>query len=130
MEVIEGYYYTENHEWVKIDGEFAYVGITFFAQRELGEIVHVELPEIGDMINAGEPLGSLEAVKTVEDVFSPISGEVEKVNNDLEDAPDLINKSPYEDGWLVKIRFTNKNELSEMLNSDQYKKLLTQNNNG
>ena len=124
MEVLDGYRYTENHEWVKIDGDFAFVGITFFAQKELGEIVHVELPEVGDTLRAGDPLGSLEAVKTVEDIYSPISGEVEKVNNDLFDSPDLINHSPYEDGWLVKIRFTAKEELVNLLTAEDYRKLI------
>ena len=124
MEVFENYRYTENHEWVKIDGEFAFIGITFYAQRELGEIVHVELPEIGDKLIAGDPLGSLEAVKTVEDVYSPISGEVDKVNNYLFDSPDLINNSPYVDGWLVKIRFTNKDDFDKMLTAEEYRKLI------
>jgi len=124
MEVFDDYRYTENHEWIKVDGEFAYVGITFFAQRELGEIVHVELPGVGDTLNAGDPLGSLEAVKTVEDIFSPISGEVEKINNDLFDSPDLINNSPYEDGWLVKVRYKDKNEIDKMLTAEEYRKLI------
>ena len=126
MEVYDGYRYTENHEWVKVDGEFAFLGITFFAQRELGEIVHVELPEVGDNLNAGDSLGSLEAVKTVEDIYSPISGEVEKINNDLFDNPDLINNSPYVDGWLVKVRFTDKNEIEKLLTSEEYKKLISE----
>ncbi|MCL2062924.1 MAG: glycine cleavage system protein GcvH [Candidatus Cloacimonetes bacterium] len=122
MEVFDDYRYTENHEWVKLDGEFAFIGITFYAQKELGEIVHVELPNVGDNLNAGDPLGSLEAVKTVEDIYSPISGEVEKINNDLFDNPDLINKSPYVDGWLVKVRYTDKNEIEKMLVADEYRK--------
>ena len=124
MEVIDNYRYTENHEWVKIDGEFAYLGITYYAQRELGEIVHVELPDVGERVNSGGPLGSLEAVKTVEDIYSPISGIVEKINNDLFDTPELINNSPYEDGWLVKIRYTDKDEIEKMLTAEEYRKQL------
>ena len=122
MEVLDEYRYTENHEWVKIDGDYAYVGITSFAQRELGEIVHVELPEVGDNVLAGDPLCALEAVKTVEDIYSPITGEVDKVNGDLFDNPELINNSPYEDGWLVKIRYKDKTEIEKMLTAEEYRK--------
>ena len=124
MEIFEDYRYTENHEWVKVEGDFAYIGITAFAQRELGEIVHVELPEIGDNIHAGDPLGSLEAVKTVEDLYSPITGEVDKVNGDLFDNPELINNSPYEDGWLVKMRYKDKTEIEKLMTPEEYKKLI------
>ena len=124
MEVLEDYRYTENHEWVRIDGEFAYIGITHFAQKELGEIVHVELPEMGDVLVAGDPLGSLEAVKTVEDIYCPISGEVEKLNADLFDTPELINQSPYEDGWLIKVRYSDKSEIEKMMTADEYRKLI------
>ena len=124
MEILDGYRYTENHEWIKIDGDLAIIGITFIAQRELGEIVHVELPEVGDILNAGDPLGSLEAVKTVEDIYSPISGEVDKVNNDLFDSPDLINSSPYGDGWLIKIRYSDITEIDKTLTPEEYKKFV------
>jgi len=124
MEVLDGYRYTENHDWVRIEGEFAYVGITDYAQREMGEIVHVELPEVGDLLRIGDPMGSLEAVKTVEDIYSPISGEVDMINTDLHDTPDLINKSPHEDGWLIKIRYSDKDEIEKMLSSDEYRKLV------
>jgi len=122
MEVLDNYRYTENHEWIKLEGDVAYIGITFIAQKELGEIVHVELPDVGVFINAGDPLGSLEAVKTVEDIYSPISGEIEKINNDLFDNPEIINKSPYEDGWLVKIRFSNPTEIDDLLTPEEYRK--------
>jgi len=124
MEIFEDYRYTENHEWVKVEGDFAYIGITAFAQRELGEIVHVELPEIGDNILAGDPFGSLEAVKTVEDLYSPITGEIDKVNGDLFDNPELINNSPYEDGWLVKMRYKDKTEIEKLMTPEEYKKLI------
>ena len=124
MEIFDDYRYTENHEWVKVEGDFAYIGITAFAQRELGEIVHVELPEIGDNILAGDPFGSLEAVKTVEDLYSPITGEIDKVNGDLFDNPELINNSPYEDGWLVKMRYKDKTEIEKLMTPEEYKKLI------
>ncbi|MCK9328371.1 MAG: glycine cleavage system protein GcvH [Candidatus Cloacimonetes bacterium] len=122
MEILDGLRYTESHEWVKLDGEYAYIGITDFAQHELGDIVHVEMPEEGTNINAGEPLGSLEAVKTVEDIYSPITGEVIKINADLFDTPELINNSPYVDGWLIKVRFSDKTEIEKLLTSDEYSK--------
>ena len=91
MKVLDDLRYTESHEWVKVDGNIAYVGISDFAQHELGDIVHVELPEVNEKVNAGEPLGNLEAVKTVEDIISPISGNVVETNVDLFDSPELIN---------------------------------------
>ena len=124
MEVLDDLLYTENHEWVRVEGEYATIGITFFAQKELGEIVHVELPEVGEMLASGDNYGSLEAVKTVEDLYSPITGEVHKINNDLFDAPDLLNSSPYENGWLIKIRFTAKDELENLLNPEEYRKII------
>jgi len=122
MDIRESLYYTENHEWLKIDGEYAFVGISDYAQHELGDIVFVELPEVGDLIHAGDPLGSLEAVKTVEEIFIPITGEVVKVNNDLSETPELINQSPYDDGWLIKIRYSNKEEIENLLSAEEYQK--------
>jgi len=124
MEIRNTLLYTENHEWVKIEGEYAYIGITDYAQHELGDIVFVELPDLDIHINVGDPLGSLEAVKTVEDIYMPISGEVKKVNMDLADSPELINKSPYDDGWLIKIRVTDKEEIQKLLNAEEYQKLV------
>ena len=121
MEFSDELRYTENHEWVKIDGEFVFIGITAFATKELGEIVHVELPDVGDTLTADDPLGTLEAVKTVEDIFSPVSGVVDRINSDLFDTPELINNSPYEEGWLVKVRYTNKNEIEKLLTAEEYK---------
>lgn len=124
MMVKEDLYYTETHEWVKVDGDLAYIGITDFAQKELGDIVYVELPDEGDDIEAGEPLGNVEAVKAVEDINSPVSGEVEKINDELEDTPELINKSPFADGWLIQVRLTNKSELDSLLSADEYRKII------
>jgi len=114
--------YTESHEWVRVDGDLATIGISDFAQHELGDIVFVELPEVGSKVSAGEPCGSIEAVKAVEDLISPVSGKVEEKNGDLEDSPDLINKSPYEEGWLLKVRLSNPDELENLLSAVEYQK--------
>ena len=124
MQIPEALFYTENHEWVRVEGEFAFIGITDYAQHEMGNIVFVELPEVGEKISTGDPIGTLEAVKTVEDVFLPISGEVVKVNTDLADTPELINNSPYEDGWLIKIRYADKEDIEKLLSADEYLKLV------
>ena len=122
--VIEDLYYTETHEWIKVDGDKAYFGITDYAQHELGDIVYVELPESGDDINTGEAFGSIEAVKAVEDLIAPISGEVLKINENLADNPELINKSAFEEGWLIQIKIADKGELDKLLNFKAYEKLI------
>ncbi len=122
--VLENLFYTESHEWLKIDGEEVVIGITDYAQHELGDIVYVELPEVGDEITKGEALGSIEAVKAVEDIISPVTGEVLEVNEALEDSPEIINKSAFEDGWLIKVKLSEKDELGDLLNADAYKKLI------
>ena len=124
MNIIDDLYYTESHEWVRVEGDTATVGITDFAQHELGDIVFVELPEVGMKVDAGEPCGSIEAVKAVEDMISPLSGKIVERNTDLEDSPDLMNKSPYEDGWLIKIRMSDKDELDNLLSAVEYKKAI------
>jgi len=124
MEILDDLRYTENHEWAKVDGDFVFIGITSYATNELGEIVHVELPDVGDQVTADDPLGTLEAVKTVEDIYSPVSGTIDKVNADLFDSPNLINDSPYQDGWLVKIRYSNKTEIEKLLTAEEYKSFL------
>lgn len=116
--------YTESHEWVLVAGDLATVGITDFAQHELGDIVFVELPEIGSKVSAGEPCGSIEAVKAVEDLISPVSGKVEERNGDLDDSPDLINKSAFEDGWLYRVRISSKDELENLLTAQEYTTLI------
>ncbi len=116
--------YTESHEWVRIEGDLATIGISDFAQHELGDIVFVELPEVGSKVSSGEPCGSIEAVKAVEDLISPISGKVEEKNTDLEDTPDLINKSPFDEGWLIKVRLSNKDELDDLLSAVEYKNIV------
>jgi len=124
--ISEDLFYTESHEWVKVHGDVAYIGITDYAQSELGDIVYVELPEEGDEITMGEAFGSVEAVKAVEDIIAPLSGEVLKVNSELESSPELINQSPFEDGWLIKIRLSDKEELEKLLSAADYKEHIEQ----
>lgn len=124
MLVKEDLLYTESHEWVLIDGDLAIIGITDFAQHELGDIVFVELPEVGTKVSAGEPCGSIEAVKAVEDLNSPVSGKVEEKNTDLEDSPELINKSPYDDGWLIKVRLSSPEEVENLLSAAEYQRII------
>lgn len=115
--------YTSKHEWVKvIDGGNAIVGITDYAQQMLKEVVYVELPSIGKKATKGESCAIAESVKSVSDIYSPISGEIFEINEELENEPDLINKEPYEQGWLFKIRINDKKELDELMNSEQYEK--------
>ncbi len=122
--VIEGLFYTETHEWVKVEKEEAYIGITDHAQHELGDIVFVELPDAGDEVEAGEAFGSVEAVKAVEDLVSPISGEILEINEDLADQPELINSSAFENGWLIKVKIADASELDKLLNSEKYAELI------
>lgn len=122
--VMEELYYTESHEWVQLNGDLATVGITDFAQSELGDIVFVELPDVNSRVSAGEPCGSIEAVKAVVDLISPLSGKVEERNGDLEDTPDLINKSAFDEGWLFKVRISSKDELANLLTAQEYSKLI------
>lgn len=113
--------YTKDHEWVKVDGDVATVGITDFAQGELGDIVYVEIETEGETIDANEVFGTVEAVKTVSDLFMPLSGEIVAVNEDLEDTPEKVNESPYEDGWMIKIKLSDPSELDSLLSAEDYK---------
>ena len=126
MEIREDLLYTENHEWVKDEGEnnIAKVGITDYAQENLTDIVYVELPETGQDLKKGENLGSVESVKSVSEISSPISGKVKEINEKLNDEPELINKSPYDDGYLVVIEIGDRGELSNLLNAEEYEKIL------
>ena len=116
--------YTNEHEWIRLEGEAAYVGITDFAQSELGEIVFVEVETIGETLAQGEVFGSIEAVKTVSDLFLPIDGEILEFNNKLDDAPELVNNDPYGDGWIVKISVKNAAQLDELLSAEDYEKII------
>jgi len=125
MNIPENLKYTREHEWVLIDTDGrAVIGITEYAQHSLGDIVFVELPEVGMKVSAGEPCGSIEAVKAVEDMISPVSGKVVERNVDLEDSPDMINKSPYEEGWIMKVRVASMDEVENLLSAVEYKKII------
>ncbi len=115
--------YTKEHEWVSVENGVATVGITDYAQSELGDIVFVELPEVGDEVEELESFGTIEAVKTVSEMFSPATGTIEEVNEALEDKPELINDDPYGDGWMIKIKFSEMNE-DELLSAKDYKDML------
>lgn len=114
--------YTEEHEWVKSESDNKVrVGITDFAQSELGDIVFVELPEVGTKIDAGQPFGSVESVKTVSELYAPVSGTVVEVNGSLEESPENVNEAPYEDGWMIVVELENEAQLDELLTDEQYK---------
>lgn len=117
--------YTKDHEWIKLEGKNAIVGITEFAQGELGDIVFVEVDTEGEVLEKEEVFGTIEAVKTVSDLFMPINGEVIEFNKRLEDSPELINSSPYDDGWIIKIAISDSIDLSELLSNEEYKNLIS-----
>lgn len=116
--------YSKDHEWLRIEGEFGYVGVTDFAQGELGDIVFLEIETEGETIGKEEVFGTIEAVKTVSDLFMPVGGEILEVNPALGDSPDLVNKDPYGKGWMVKIRITDPGEAESLLSAEKYKELL------
>ena len=122
--VLDNLLYTESHEWIKVEDGVATLGITDYAQHELGDIVYVELPAVGDELIIGEALGSIEAVKAVEDIISPISGEVLEINEELEDTPETINNSAFEDGWIVKVKLSDLSELDKLIKADAYKEII------
>ncbi|MBI9055049.1 MAG: glycine cleavage system protein GcvH [Bacteroidales bacterium] len=124
MNIPENLKYTKDHEWVRVEGDEAYVGITDYAQGELGDIVFIEIETEGETLAKEEVFGTIEAVKTVSDMFMPIAGEVLKVNEKLEDSPEVVNKDPYGDGWLVKIKLSDNAELEDLLDAVAYKSLL------
>ena len=126
MEVKENYSYTNDHEWIKIDGNIALVGITDFAQSELGDIVFIEVETISEDLKKNEVFGTVEAVKTVSDLFIPMSGKVLEFNSALEDNPELVNESPYDDGWIIKMEISNLDEISDLLDYQAYKTLIGQ----
>ena len=124
MNLPENLRYTKDHEWVRLEGEFAYVGITDFAQSELGEIVFIEVETVGETMEAGEIFGSVEAVKTVSDLLLPVSGEIVEFNEKLEEEPELVNNDPYGEGWMVKITVSNPSDLDSLLTPEEYSALL------
>ncbi|HEX9651671.1 MAG TPA: glycine cleavage system protein GcvH [Cyclobacteriaceae bacterium] len=118
--------YTKDHEWIKIEGDEATVGITDFAQSELGDIVYVEIETAGKSLSQGDVFGTVEAVKTVSDLFMPVSGEVAQVNADLQNKPEIVNNDPYGKGWMVKLKISNSNETKGLLSAAQYKEVIGQ----
>ncbi|MBO2531633.1 glycine cleavage system H protein [Planifilum fulgidum] len=119
--------YSEEHEWLKVEGEGrARIGITDFAQSELGDIVFVELPEVGDEVTAGEPFGSVESVKTVSELYAPVSGKVVEVNEALADSPENVNTSPYGDGWMIVVEMSDPSQVDQLLTAEQYKETISE----
>ena len=116
--------YTKDHEWISLEGDIATVGITDFAQRELGDIVYVEVETIGETLGADEVFGTVEAVKTVSDLFLPVSGEILEFNESLEDSPEEVNSNPYSSGWMIKMKVSNIDDFSTLLSSEQYQELI------
>ncbi|PKR78069.1 glycine cleavage system protein H [Halalkalibacillus sediminis] len=123
MSLPKDYRYSEEHEWVKDEDGKLKIGITNFAQEELGDIVFVELPEVGDELELDEPFGSVESVKTVSELYAPVSGKVVEVNEELEDSPELVNESPYEKAWMVVVEPSNESELDDLMDADAYKEM-------
>jgi glycine cleavage system H protein len=124
MNIPQDLKYTKDHEWVRVEGDIAVIGITDFAQHELGDIVYVEIETIGETLDQEEVFGSVEAVKTVSDLFMPISGEILELNEDLDANPELVNTDPYNAGWMVKVKMTNPSELDSLLDSSAYQNLI------
>lgn len=118
--------YTEDHEWVRMEGDVAVVGITEHAQNELGDIVYIDVPTVGETLEQGDVFGSVEAVKTVSDLFLPMSGEILEINPELDGAPELVNSDPYQKGWMVKVRVTDLSVIDSLLTAEDYKKLIGQ----
>ena len=124
MNLPENLRYTKEHEWIRVAGDIAFIGITDFAQKELGDIVFTEIETVGETLDAGEIFGTVEAVKTVSDLFMPVSGEVLEMNDKLESQPELINNDPYGEGWMIKIKVLNLSELEQLMDAIAYKAML------
>ncbi|RAS81277.1 glycine cleavage system protein GcvH [Priestia endophytica] len=118
--------YSEEHEWVKVEGDKVTIGITDFAQSELGDIVFVELPEVGATIEADEPFGSVESVKTVSELYAPISGKVVEINENLDDSPEFVNESPYENAWMIVVEPNNKEDIEKLMTAEEYQKMISE----
>lgn len=124
MKFPENLKYTKNHEWLRVEGNDAYIGITDFAQKELGDIVFIEVETVGETLGKEEVFGTIEAVKTVSDMFMPVSGEILEFNSELESTPEIINNDPYDKGWIVKIKLTNPAEVKDLYDSKSYGELI------
>lgn len=118
--------YSKEHEWVKVEGNTVTIGITEYAQGELGDIVFVELPEVDDEINEGDTFGSVESVKTVSELYAPVSGKVLESNEELEDSPEFVNESPYEKAWMVKVELSDESQLEELMSAEQYSEMISE----
>ncbi|MED1468737.1 glycine cleavage system protein GcvH [Bacillus salipaludis] len=118
--------YSEEHEWVKVEGEKVRIGITDFAQHELGDIVFVELPEVGNEVSADEPFGSVESVKTVSELYAPVSGKIVEINEDLSDNPEFVNESPYEKAWMIVVEVSDSSELDKLMTAEQYEEMINE----
>ncbi|MBT2693176.1 glycine cleavage system protein GcvH [Bacillus sp. ISL-55] len=116
--------YSEEHEWVKVEGEKVTIGITDFAQSELGDIVFVELPEVGDEITVDQPFGSVESVKTVSELYAPVSGKVVEINEELNDSPEFVNESPYEKAWMITVELSDNSEVEKLMTAEQYEDMI------
>jgi glycine cleavage system H protein len=123
MKIPENLKYTKDHEWVRVKGDFGWVGVTDFAQGELGDVVFVELPAVGVKLVQGKSFGTIEAVKAVSDLYAPVAGEVVELNKTVQDTPEIVNKDPYGEGWMVKIKIADKADLNALLDAAAYKKL-------
>lgn len=124
MNIPEGLKYTKDHEWIKVEGDVGLVGITDFAQSELGDIVFVEIETAGETLDQGEVFGTIEAVKTVSDIFMPVSGEVIEANPQLENTPEIVNKDPYGEGWLIKVKISNPAEMDALMDASDYRQMI------
>lgn len=120
--VIEGLYYSESHEYVRVEGEFGYIGITDYAQEQLGNVVYVDMPEVDDTVSAQEEFGAVESVKAASDLMSPVSGVVVEINEALEDEPELINQDAFEN-WIIKVKLEDKSELDSLMGAEEYEKI-------
>jgi glycine cleavage system H protein len=124
MNIPDNLKYTKDHEWIKVDGDEALIGITEFAQKELGDIVFIEVETEGETLDTGEAFGTIEAVKTVSDMFMPVSGEVLEFNAELESNPEIVNKDPYGEGWIIKVKISDPATIDDLLSADEYKELI------
>ena len=124
MSKVDNFLFTKEHEWVSIDDDIAIIGITDFAQNELGDIIFIELPEIGDKFEANDVFGTIEAVKTVADLYMPLSGEIIEINKQIDDNPECVNNSPYDKGWIIKININDSKEINNLLTHQKYKEMI------
>ena len=124
MSKVGNFLFTKEHEWVSIDNDIAIIGITDFAQNELGDIIFIELPEIGEKFEANDVFGTIEAVKTVADLYMPLSGEIIEINKQIDDSPECVNNSPYDKGWIIKININDSKEINNLLTHQKYKEMI------